>query len=114
MDRPLLNESERKARQTLVTLAKAMINKDLSFFEGAPKILSLKDDIGGIYDKDQDFDVFVVILSETDHLPLEQQKHLWSKEALAKLEIEFRETEEWANTFAQEACENLITRFRYQ
>ena len=111
MDRPALNEDERNARLKLVTFAKAMIKNELSFFEGASKVLSLKDDIGGISDRDKDFDAFVAITSETDYLPLEQQKHLWSKAALAKLEPEFNKTEEWANTFAPEACKNIIARF---
>jgi len=111
MDRPPLNESEREARLKLVAFAKAMIYKELPFFEGAPKILSLKDEVDGITDSDQDFNAFVVISSETEHLPLEQQEHLWSQEALAKLEPEFSKTEEWANTFAPEACKNIIARF---
>ena len=106
-----MNVDERNARLKLVAFAEAMIKNELSFFEGASKVLSLKDDIGGISDRDHDFDAFVTITSETDHLPLEQQKHLWSKSALAKLEPEFNKTEEWAKTFAPEACKNIIARF---
>jgi len=111
MNRTALNESEIEARHKLVALAKAMIKNEISFFEGASKVLSLKDNIGGVSDSDQDINVFVVIASETDHLPLEKQRHLWSQEALAKLEPEFKKTEEWANTFAPEACKNIIARF---
>ena len=111
MDRPALNENEREARYQLVAFAKAMIEKELSFFEGAPKILSLKDNVGGISDRDQDFDAFVVISSETDHLPLQEQQTLWSSTVLKSLASEFKKTELWAGKFAPEACKNLIARF---
>lgn len=111
MDRPAQNENEREARHQLVAFAKAMIDKELPFFEGATKILSLKDKIGGISDSDQDFDSFVVIVSETDHLPLQEQQPLWSSTALKDLASEFKKTELWAGEFALEACKNLITRF---
>jgi len=111
MNRPALNENEREARQQLVAFAMAMMNQELSFFEGAPKILSLKDNVGGVPDRDQDFDVFVVISSETDHLPLQAQRSLWSSIALDNLASEFKKTELWARKFAPEACKNLIERF---
>jgi hypothetical protein len=63
------NHAEETARQHLVLLAKAMLRGDLSFFEGAPQILRLKGEVGGVSDRDPDFDAFMVIVSETDHLP---------------------------------------------
>jgi len=47
MDRPALNESQSSARQQLVFLARKMINGELSYLEGAPQVLELKDSIGG-------------------------------------------------------------------
>lgn len=107
-DRSAINEAESEARTNLVALAKAMLDGTLSYFEGAPKVLELRNQIGGVRDRDEDFDAFVVIQSETDHLPLEAHRHQWSKEALAKLEFEFTKTEEWASTFAPRACKNII------
>jgi len=99
------------AKKQLVCLAQAMLDKKLSYFEGAAQILKIKSKISGIADRDVDFDAFVVIESETDHLPLEEQKPRWSKEALSRLEQEFDKTEQWAQTFAPQACKNIITRF---
>lgn len=110
-DRPPLNEHEAQARQTLVALATAMLSTEVSFFEGAVQVLRLKQAIGGIADRDPDFDVFVAIESETDHLPLHAQQHLWDPEALAKLAPEFAKTEIWATSFAPTACHSLISRF---
>lgn len=109
--RPAVRQIEAEARQSLVALARAMLHGTISYFEGAPKVLDLKNQINGIGDRDEDFDAFVVIQSETDHLPLQKQRHLWSQEALAKLEPEFVKTEEWARTFAARACKDLIVRF---
>lgn len=111
MDRPAINDLEAKARKELVALAEEMIDGRLSFFEGAPKVLALKESIGGIADRDRDFDAFVVISSETDHLPLEVHRHRWLPKALNKLAPEFEKTEQWAKGFAPEACRNLIGRF---
>lgn len=110
-DHPPLNESEVVARQDLVSVARSMLSGHTSFFEGAILIRNLKDKIGGLADRDQDFLAFVAIASETDHLPLAAQRHLWSQDSLKRLEPEFIKTEEWASTFAFKSCENLIERF---
>jgi len=110
-DRPPLNEREEQARRSLVVLSAAMLSGGTTFFEGAVEVLRLKQAIGGIADRDPGFDAFVSIDSETDHLPLKAQEHLWNPDALAKLRPEFEKTEEWAGTFAPEACRSLIARF---
>ena len=110
-DRKAINETEAEARKQLVILAHAMLDGTLSYFEGASKVIEIKDRIGGVQERDEDFDTFAAIQCETDHLPLEKQRHHWSKEALAKLEPEFIKTEEWASEFAPQACENIIARF---
>lgn len=110
-DRPPLNEREEQARRSLVVLSAAMLSGDVIFVEGAVEILRLKQAIGGIAERDPDFDAFVLIGSETDHLPLKAQEHLWNANALAKLSPEFEKMEKWAATFAPEAYRNLIARF---
>jgi hypothetical protein len=88
-----------------------MLDGDLLFLEGAAQMLAIRSQLSGIADRDPDFDVFVVIRSETDHLPLEEQRSLWLPEALARLEPEFKQSEEWARSFAPQACRNLVERF---
>ena len=39
---------------------------------------ALQPRVGGVDDRDADFDVFALIASETDHLPLAEQRPLWS------------------------------------
>ncbi|WP_235610830.1 DUF2489 domain-containing protein [Bordetella sp. H567] len=88
-----------------------MLAGELPFFEGAVRVVNLMHCLNGIGDDDPDFRIFVLIQSETDHLPLEAQRPLWSASALEALEPEFLRTEEWAKCFAEQACKNLIARF---
>jgi hypothetical protein len=111
-ERQAMNEFEVAARRKLLEVAQAMIDQKMSFFEGAGNIFVLRHQIGGVSDVDPDFNAFVAIYSETDHLPYENQRDLWSPEALDKLEPEFKRTEEWAASFAPSACRNLIDRFK--
>ncbi|WAS57124.1 DUF2489 domain-containing protein [Burkholderia ambifaria] len=106
-----MNENEAASCGQLVSIAQAMLDGKLTFLEGAAQVLAIKSQLTGVADRDPDFDAFVVIQSETDHLPLEAQRSLWSPTALAALEPEFRQVEEWAKSFAPQACRNLIERF---
>jgi hypothetical protein len=106
-----MNDSENQARQHLLELLHAMLNGELSYFEGAAQVLNIDHRLLDIPERDSDLDKFVLIRSETDHLPLKQQQKLWSADALERLREEFAQTEEWARSFAPEACRNLIARF---
>ncbi len=104
--------SDIEARSELVTLAQAMLDVKLTFLEGAVCVLALKEQISNVVDDNPDFLAFVLISSETDHLPLVAQCSLWSSEALAQLEPEFKSVEDWARSFAVEACKNFIARLK--
>jgi hypothetical protein len=109
-DRPPRNEIEAEACRQVVTLARSMLAGELSFIEGAVQVASLRTRIGGLPDRDNDFDAFVLISSETDHLPLQAQRHLWSERALAAVAPDFERVQQWASGFAPQACINLIER----
>lgn len=109
-DSPAYNEAQIKARGELVSLCRAMLANELSFFEGAIRENSLRSTVG-TPDHDPDLMAFVTIASETDHLPPLHSQHLWSASALQRLQPEFEKTEIWAKTFAPQACKNLIERF---
>ncbi len=108
-DRPPRNEIEVETRRRVVALARSMLAGELSFMEGAVEVASLRTRIGG----DDDFDAFVVISSETYHLPLLAQRHLWSERALTALAPDFERVQQWATGFAPQACMNLIKRFSH-
>lgn len=111
-NRPAINEYEQEARRELVELVSGLIRGDLSFLEGTEEVRSLRDAIGGTPERDVDFDVFEVIWSETDHLPLKKYYPLWADEALERLAPEIRSAEKWASDIGQEACRNLLSRFK--
>lgn len=100
-DRQAMTEFETVARRSVVALANSMLDGNLSFVEGAVQVAALKWQVGGIAADDADFNVFVGIASETDHLPLKQQRPLWLPEALECLAPEFQRMEEWARSFAR-------------
>ena len=106
-----MTEREILARRSLVAIAQAMLDGTLPFLEGTVQVLAFRSQLSGIADRDPDFDVFVVIQSETDHLPLEEQRSMWLPDALERLEPELKQSEEWAGSFAPQACRNLIERF---
>ena len=97
------------ATRELLTLCHGMLSGRLSFFEGSYQVCHLRPYLS-LHDNDPDIQAFVLIESETDHLPLAKVQHLWSQEALQGLQQEFTKTEEWARPFATVACEHLIER----
>lgn len=111
---PGLSPDELQVRTTLVSVAKSMLAGNTSFFEGAAQVLRLREGISGAPNEDPDFDTFVLIYSDTDHLPLSAQRYLWNKESLAALAPEFLKIEEWAASFAPAACLNLIARYEHE
>ncbi len=90
----------------------AMLDGTLPFNEGAYQVTKLRHHIGGVAERDEDFDIFIAIESETDHLPLKAQFALWQTEALERLAPEFERTQAWASQFAPAACASLVNRFK--
>lgn len=98
-------------RRRLVELARDMLAGRVKYLEGAGRLAAMRFDLDGVQDRDPDFDVFVGIASETDHLPLDAQRALWSATALERLDPEIGKTEAWASEYGAVACRNLIARF---
>ena len=61
---------------------------------------------------DQDLLTFVSIESQEDHLPIGAERQHWSPAALARVEAEIAEAEQFHRSAALEACESLLRRFR--
>ena len=110
-DTPAHTQDEIEARRELVALARAMLSGELPYLEGADRVYTLRGRLSSSLDADEDLQAFMVISSETDHLPLQAQRHLWSPRALASLEPDIARVQVWAETFAPQACKSLIARF---
>jgi hypothetical protein len=82
----------------------------VSYFEGALFVRDLQSACT-VPSDDDDFMAFVVITSETDHMPAAKAQQYWATEALERLKPELAATELWAKGVASGACEHLIARF---
>ena len=70
-----MNLDELTAEAYAVYLAKQMLSKKMSFFEGAARMAPLRHDIDGLEYTDEDFLAFALISSETDCNPPQKQSH---------------------------------------
>jgi len=100
----------KRAQNTIAETARQMLGGFISFIEGSRKIASLQG-AANIRENDPDFDVFVVIVSETDALPVGEIRDLWKPEALVKLQPEIDRSEIWAKSVGTPGCQRLIDRF---
>lgn len=97
-------------RRQVVSAAQAMLDGQLSFLIGSRRLAALRHETDTAAD-DADFLIFVAIDSETDALPLGAVREHWDPGALAGLEPEIEEAENWASIVAADACRSLIARF---
>ncbi len=65
----------------------------------------------GVRSGDESHDAFRRIASETDHLPLGQERQHWAPAALAVKDQEIARAELWAREFGLDACRELADRF---
>ena len=103
-------ELVRSIRRQAVATAKGMLAHEIGFLVGARTLAALHPE-AGVADDDADFLAFVGIDSETDDLPLGEQRLHWDAQALARLEPDIEAAEEWAWDFGEKACLALIERF---
>ena len=112
---PHLNHGEyvESTRRKVVETAQAMLDGQLGFLVGSRRLAALRHEVD-VAGSDADFLIFVGIDSETDALPLGEVRQHWSPEALAKLEAEIQNAENWATEVGRDACKSLIARFGMQ
>lgn len=114
-----MNREERSVylRGKIVAICEAILREEMGAIPGARIIKNLgwellHYDNFGSFDLDEDFIPFVAIDSETDHLPVDLERHNWSIEALERKDQEIAKAEQWAKELAFPACKILIERFR--
>jgi hypothetical protein len=106
-----LDESERRdLEQELVRLATSVLAGKVDLLEAAPKLWSNLSVLGFDWN-DPDYHAFGLIVSETDALPLGEQRAQWAPDALVEKEPELREARIWAAPLGMPACERIVTRF---
>ena len=102
-------EFNENLRGNLVKTAKAVLHGEIGVILGSRKIQSYRFDLAS--DFDPDFMLFVAVDSETDHLPVDEERANWSFEALARKDVEISEVEAFWKQDIMVACQKLIARF---
>src|ERR1700677_209467 len=99
--------------QSAVDIARAMLDGSMPLLLGCKRILGPIHRLG--LGRDDAFVVFVLVDSETDHLPLDpEEKKLWNPQVLIEKEKEIAEYTVWAEGLKRNpriACEAVIKRF---
>lgn len=103
-------------RGKIVAVCSAILCEEMDAIPGACILNRLRFELlpegaTGWLKTDEDFDPFVAIDSETDHLPVAWERRNWSAEALAEKDPEVTKAERWAKELAKPACKKLIERF---
>ena len=87
-----------------------MLDESIHHLEGAIELSRLRHD-AEVEVRDSDFQAFVLVSSETDDLPIGDQRRHWSKEALERHESEMRRSIQWAKEVSLAECKSLAERF---
>ena len=99
-----------EAKTSALEILSRLTAGDIGVLRAAQKLSSLRHTLVGDA-RDEDWDVFVGIDSETDHLPLEEDRKNWAPDALARKDIEIKEAEDFFRARAVEAAHNLLRRY---
>jgi hypothetical protein len=98
-------------RIRVVATAEAMLAGELGIIAGSRQLAHLQRDVTPI-DLDPDFRIFVGIQSETDALPLGNQRKFWHPAALQIQDQEISKAEARFRESALNGCRVLIARFK--
>lgn len=96
-------------RNKIVAVCEGIMRDEIGIIAGSRQLVSLYSEM--IVKNDSDFMIFIAIESETDHLPVGQERNNLSVDALKKREIEILEFELASKNEAMLACQKLISRF---
>jgi hypothetical protein len=99
-----------EAKTSALEIFYRLTNGDIGVLAAAQKLSLLRHTLVGDA-RDEDWDVFVGIDSETDHLPLEESRKNWAPDALARKDVEIKEAEDFFRARAMQAAQNLIRRY---
>jgi hypothetical protein len=104
-------ESLERARRQAVEVAQAILSGSIGLIAGCRSLASLAHTLVDDACVDPDFVVFVAVESETDHLPLEDQRVHWEAAAFANKRHEIHAYESQAREEVANACRSVVTRF---
>ena len=97
-------------RARAAEIADSVISGSLPILDGCHLLNELRGEIE-VPDNDPDFQVFALVYSETDSLPIGSLRENWAPEALAKSRAELQSATDWAGRIALPACKSVVSRF---
>jgi hypothetical protein len=99
-----------RERRRAVSIARAVLAGEMDVLVGARDLCGLRFEVG-VPNDDPDFDCFVLIESETDALPLADERSTWSAAALIRLAPDMARATKWATDLGWDAFQNVVRRF---
>src|SRR4029078_6496091 len=90
----------------LVALCEAVLAEEIGIIAPSRRIHRLVFQLPGT--RDDEFNLFVAIDSDTDHLPVDRERRNWSTEALERKDKEIAEAESFYKDQVAEQCKSLL------
>ncbi|MGA2868920.1 MAG: DUF2489 domain-containing protein [Verrucomicrobiota bacterium] len=110
MTSQIYNEEHRQyLSRKVVAAAQSILSGELGVVAGALRLFSLAHEVG--VKGDADFNLFIGIVSETDHLPLGEARQHWNPDALLAKDAELADYEARVRERAFAACRSLIQKY---
>src|SRR5689334_15847762 len=106
------SESAEDVREQLVSTAESVLSGKVGVIEGSRLLWRLGSEWYG--DHDPDFIIFVTVDSETDHLPVDDERKNWGEEALREKDEEIAKFEALYREPVLAACKRALERFNQQ
>jgi len=108
---PAMNHDE-YVRQRIISTAQAILDGTVGIIEGSVAMSRISHQAVAVWHEDNEFRIFGLISSETDHLPTGSARQYWNPVALAREDKEIAEIEDDIRNDVLTACRNLIERFK--
>jgi hypothetical protein len=105
------DEASREASRQATALADRMLAGTESLIAGARELQRLGRWIVPDIGVDKDFVVFLAFDSETDHLPVDEERKNWDPAALQRKDREIAEYEKKWSPRVRAACSSIVSRF---
>jgi hypothetical protein len=100
-----------KKKAEVISVASEMLDRRIGIIEGSRRLTQLRGYVTEDMD-DDDFMIFVVIESETDDLPVGEERQYWATWVLPEYDKKILHAEEFYREHALEGCRKLLERFR--
>ena len=95
-------------RGQMVAICEALLNEDIGVVNASRRLTSLGHELWENPNNVEGFTTFVAIESETDHLPVDKERHNWNEEALERKDKEIAEAEQSYRDSALQAASELL------